>query len=174
MHILFGLLAILGGLAFWWYRMKNVAEATSEMTDAAGRAWGKYKRYRFSKKAESSPVEAVEDPVAAATVMMIAMVKEENELTPAAEEAIRNEAVSVMKIDDPEELMVFAKWVANHVQDANSVSLRYAKLWASALNRDERIELVEMVERATASIAPLTRNQEVKLGKLRERLGLMN
>lgn len=174
MHIVLAVLAILGGGAFWWYRMRNIAEAASEMNDVAGRAWGKYKRYKFRKKAESSPVEAVEDPVAAAVVMMIAMIREENELTPQAEQAIQKEAVAVMKVDDATELMTFAKWVASHVQDANSVSLRYAKLWANALNRDERIELVEMVERAVAAVAPPTRNQDVKLSKLRERLGLMN
>jgi DNA-binding transcriptional regulator of glucitol operon len=174
MHIVLGILAVLGGAAFWWYRMKHVADAASEVSDAAGRAWGKYKRYKFRKKAEASPVEAVEDPVAAAVVMMMAMIREEGELTPQIEDVIRREAQSVMRVDDPVELMTFAKWVVGHVQDANSVSLRYSKLWANALTRAERVELVDMVERATAAAAPLTRNQEVKLSKLRERLGLVN
>ncbi|NJM29735.1 MAG: hypothetical protein HC855_06215 [Rhizobiales bacterium] len=174
MHIILGVLAILGGLAFWWWRMKAVSEAASEVTDVAGRAWGKYKRYKFRKKVEDSPVEAVDDPVAAAAVMMIALVKEEGPLTPQAEEAIRMEATAVMQVDDPTELMVFSKWVADHVSDANNVSLRYAKLWAGALSRDERLELVEMVERAVSAVAPVTPNQRNKIAKLRERLGLLN
>ncbi len=174
MQFLVALIAILGVGAFWWYRMKNVAEAANDINDVAGRAWGKYKRYKFRKKAEASPVEAVQDPIAAAVVMMMAMVKEESELTPEAEETIKREAMNVMRVDDAIELMTFSKWVASHVQDANSVSLRYSKIWANALNREERVELADMVERAATSVAPLTRNQQVKLSKLRERLGLLN
>lgn len=69
MHVLLGLVAILSGAAFWWWRMKAVGEAANEVTDAAGRAIGKYKRYKFRKKVEDSPMEAVDDPLAAAVVM---------------------------------------------------------------------------------------------------------
>jgi hypothetical protein len=171
MHIVLAVLAILGGGAFWWYRMKHMAGAASEINDVAGRVWGKYKRYMFRKKAEASPIEAVKDPVAAAVVMMIAMVKEESQLTPLAEQEIEKEAVAVMKVEDTTELMTFAKCVANHAQDANSVSMRYSKLWANVMNRDERIELVEMVERSAAAVAPLTRNQAVQLSKIARTIG---
>lgn len=50
MHILLGLLAILGGAAFWYWRLKAVKEATDDVADMAGRAWGKWKRYKFRKK----------------------------------------------------------------------------------------------------------------------------
>ncbi len=174
MHILLAIVAILGGAAFWWYRMRNIADAASEVHDAAGRAWGKYKRYKFRKKAEAAPVEAVEDPVAAATVMMLALIREEHEIAPEIEETVKREAMSVMQVEDATELMVFSKWVVSHVTDANNVSMRYSKLWGNALNMAERRELADMVERAAASVAPLTRNQLNKVTKLRERLGLQH
>jgi hypothetical protein len=43
-HILLGLLAILGGAAFWYWRLKAVKEATDDVADMAGRAWGKWQR----------------------------------------------------------------------------------------------------------------------------------
>jgi len=172
MQILLALAGILGGVAFWWWRFKMVHEATSEMTDAAGRAWGKYKRHKFRKKVEASPIEAVDDPAAAAVVMMLAVAKEEGPLSPEAEAAIAKEARETMGVSDPTELMVFGKWVASHVEDANNVSLRYAKLWLNALNLDERRGLVAMVDRAVGATGPLTPSQLKKIAKLNDRLDL--
>lgn len=172
MHILMALVGILGGLAFWWWRFKAVKEAADDVTDVAGRAWGKYKRYKFRKKAEASPVEAVEDPVAAAVVMMIAMVQEEREFTLQHETRVAEEVRRVMGVEDTSELMVFAKWVAKHVEDANNVSLRYAKLWHRALNRAESRDLVDMVRRIAEADGPLSDKQKRKIEKLEQRLGL--
>lgn len=172
MHILLGLLAILGGAAFWYWRLKAVKEATDDVTDMAGRAWGKWKRYKFRKKAEASPVEAVDDPVAAAIIMMIAVACEEHPLTPAAEARIRDEVVRTMGIEDPTEVMVFGKWVASHVEDANNVSLRYAKLWMRDLSAGERTDFVQMVKRVAAADGEVTARQQFKIAKLEERLGL--
>src|SRR5882672_3463454 len=106
--MLFGLLAILGGAAFWWWRIKMMSEAANDIGDVAGRAWGKYKRHKFRKKVEDSPLESIDDPAAAAVVMMYAMAKEAGPLTDAVEAAIRVEVVSTMKILDPREIMVFS------------------------------------------------------------------
>jgi hypothetical protein len=172
MHIILALVGILGGIAFWWWRFKMGHEAASEMHDVAGRAWGKYKRYKFRKKVESSPVEAVDDPVAAAVVMMLAVAQEEGPLKPETEAAIRRETVETMGVNDATELMVFGKWVASHVEDANNVSLRYAKLWMNALDSDERRDLVTMVDRAVGAAGALSPRQLGKIARLRERLSL--
>jgi uncharacterized tellurite resistance protein B-like protein len=172
MHIILGLMAVLGGAAFWYWRVKAIKETADDVTDIAGRAWGKWKRYKFRRKAEGSPVEAVDDPVAAAIIMMIVMASEEHPLTPAAETAIRTEVVKAMGIADPTELMVFGKWVASHVEDANNVSLRYAKLWMRELSSSEREDLVQMVRRVAAADGEVTARQQHKIAKLRERLAL--
>ncbi len=172
MHILIALAGIFGGLAFWWWRLKMMKEAADDVTDVAGRALGKYRRYKFRKKAESSAVEAVEDPLAAAAIMMIAVAQGETDLTPAAEKVIEQEVARAMGRDDPTELMVFAKWVARHVEDANNISLRYQKLWTRKLNRDELRDLVAMVRRAAEADGPASKRQLQQIDKLEQRLGL--
>ncbi len=174
MHIILGFLALLGGAAFWWWRMKAVGEAANEITDAAGRAVGKYKRYKFRKKVEDSPLEAVDDPLAAAVVMMLTVARERGPLLETTEAAIRRELTSRMGVDDPEEVLVFAKWVSGHVVDPNNVSMRYAKLWNAALSRPEREEFLGTVERVAAVEGPVTSAQTAVIAKLRERLGLLN
>ncbi|MBC8038534.1 MAG: hypothetical protein H7X89_15085 [Rhizobiales bacterium] len=172
MHILLGLAAVIGGLAFWWWRFKMVKQATDEIGDVAGRVWGQYKCHKFRKKVEDSPLEAVDDPVAAAVVMMLAVAKEAGPITPEVEASAHGEITTAMKIADPTELLVFSKWVASHVDDANNVSLRYAKLWAGALNIEERREFIGMVERVAQAPDGTTAAQNAKIAKLRERLGL--
>jgi uncharacterized tellurite resistance protein B-like protein len=172
MHIILGLIAVLGGAAFWYWRVKAIKETADDVTDIAGRAWGKWKRYKFRRKAEASPVEAVDDPVAAAVIMMIVIASEEHPLTQTAETAIRTEVVKSMGIADPGELMVFGKWVASHVEDANNVSLRYAKLWMRELSTSEREDFVQMVRRVAAADGEVTARQQHKIAKLRERLAL--
>ena len=174
MQIILGFVAIMGGLGFWWWRLKNIKEAADEIGDVAGRAWGKYKRNKFRKKVEDSPLEAVDDPAAAAVVMMFAMAKEAGPITERVEASVRREITSAMKIADPTELVVFSKWVASHVQDANNVSLRYAKLWGGALSHAERGEFLAMVERVAMVNGGTTNIQQGKIIKLRERLGLVN
>lgn len=172
MHILIALAGIIGAIGVWYWRFKAAKETADEVTDMAGRAWGKWKRYKFRKKAEASPVEAVDDPVAAGVIMMMAVAAEEHPLTQAAETVISDQIVKTMGIADPTELMVFGKWVAGHVEDANNVSLRYAKLWARDLSMSERQDLVQMVRRAAAADGEVTARQQLKITKLEERLGL--
>jgi uncharacterized tellurite resistance protein B-like protein len=172
MQILMALIALLGGAVFWWWRIKAVSEAASEVQDVAGRAWGKYKRAKFRRKAEAAPVEAVEDPVAAAVVMMLAVAKIDGPMTDRTDALIQSIVRDDLQVGDITELMIFTKWVVGHVHDANDVSRRYSKLWGNALNMAERREFLEMVRRVASVNGVVSREKEVTLAKLRERLGL--
>lgn len=171
--MIYALIAILGGAAVWWWRFKMVSEAANDVTDVAGRAWGKYKRNKFRKKVEDSPLQTVDDPATAAVVMMYAMAKEAGPLTEKVEAAIRLEVAATMKINDADELITFGKWVASHATDANNVTLRYAKLWTGALSASECREFTDMVERVADVAGPRDQSVRIKLEKLRERLGLV-
>lgn len=172
MHILLLIAGVLGGAAFWWWRIKMVGEAATEIHDAAGRAIGKYKRYKFRRKVEDSPLEAVDDPVAAAIVMMYAIAQDAGPAMPRVDEAIRHEVTRSMGVRDATEVLVFGKWVAGHAADPNNVSLRYAKLWTGSLDPAERLAFLGMVERVAEAAGPVTDAQRAILAKLRDRLGL--
>jgi hypothetical protein len=104
--------------------------------------------------------------------MMLAIAKEDREPTPAAERAIEKEIVRIVGDKRATEIMVFAKWVAKQVEDANNVSLRYHKLWSRTLSPDEVTELVKMVRRVAAADGPANDRQIQKIAKLEQRLGL--
>ena len=171
MPFLLLLLSAAAGAAFWWWRLKAMGEAASEIHDAAGKVIGKYKRNRFRKKVEGSPLTAVQDPVAAAVIMMMAVAQEEGPLDEAAEAAIRREAVETMGQANPTEVMIFAKWVAGNVVDANDVSYAYRKLWGDSLDEAQRRDLIAMVRRIASLKGGPSQTQRAKLEKLGERLG---
>ena len=171
MHIILAIVGILAIAAAWWWRLKMISEASNEVADVAGRAWGKWKRHKFRTKVEDSPIEAVNDPAAAAVVMMLAIAATEHERTPGADAAVEAEIKATMGIADATELLVFGKWVAGHVEDANNVSLRYAKLWQQSLNLEERRGLAAMVERIAAADGTPSARQQLQIAKLKERLG---
>jgi uncharacterized tellurite resistance protein B-like protein len=68
--------------------------------------------------------------------------------------------------------LVFGKWVASHVEDANNVSLRYAKLWLRDLSQSEREDFLQMVRRVAAADGEVTARQQLKIARLAERLAL--
>lgn len=165
-------LGVIGGIGFWWWRMKALGEAASEIHDVAGRAIGKYKRHKFRQKVEGSVLTAVDDPRAAAVIMMFAMINEERSIDESAEKAVGDEIKSRMGIADPTELIVFGKWAASQNVDANQVSRTFGKLWVGALSEEERKDLVRMVARMANLHGEQTPAQANEIAKLRERLAL--
>jgi uncharacterized tellurite resistance protein B-like protein len=153
MQILLGLLAVIAGIGAWYWRFKMTRQAADEITD----------------KAEAAPVS---DPAAAAVVMMIAVASADHPLSSEAETVIRDEITSTMGIADPAEILVIGKSAAAHVEDANTVSLRYAKLWCRELDRDQRLDLVRMAERVARADGSPSARQTQQIAKLHERLGL--
>jgi hypothetical protein len=165
------LLGVFAGIGFWWWRLKAMGEAASEIHDAAGKVIGKYKRNKFRKKVEGATLTAVSDPIAAAIIMMMAVAQEDRPLDDETEAAIQREAVETMGQTDPAEVMIFSKWVASNVADANDVSYAYRKLWTDNLAENERRDLISMVQRIASLRGGPTPNQKAKLEKLSERLG---
>jgi hypothetical protein len=114
----------------------------------------------------------VDDPAAAAVATLIALATRSEGLTPAGENGIKNEMRSVMGMTRVEETFVFARWVAGHATDPNTLSFRFAKLWQTSLNLSEREDFLAMAERAARLDGAAGPEQISALRLLRDRLGL--
>lgn len=172
MPILLAVIGALGAAAFWYYRLRDVGHAAGEIVDVAQRARGAYRRKKFRNKAESSPIEAVEDPAAAAVAMLIGLASERGSLSIPAEEAIKAEMQHVMGLPNIVETFTFAKWVAGHATDPNTLSLKFSKLWLAALEPSQREDIYEMARRVIEADGEPTVSQTGSLRTLRDRLGL--
>jgi uncharacterized tellurite resistance protein B-like protein len=174
MHIILAILAVLGGAAFWWWRLKALGDAANEVTDMAGRAWGRHKRRKFLRKADDSPLEVIDDPATAAAVLMHVMASEDGQAGPEAEDAIRREISDTMGIADPTEMFTFSKWTASHATESSALMMRYAPIWQESLNTREKQDLVAMMERVCAAVSKgnPTQQHKLRLKKLQQRLGM--
>ena len=151
--------------------MKALGEAADEISHVAGKAIGKYKRNKFRKKVEGATLTAVDDPIAAAVIMMMAVAQERAPLDEPTEAAIRREVVGTMGQTNPTEVMIFAKWAASTVADANDVSYAYRKLWNESLDGEQKLDLVAMVTRIASLKGDVSQGQKAVLEKLSMRLG---
>jgi uncharacterized tellurite resistance protein B-like protein len=133
---------------------------------------GAYRRKRFRHKAESSPIEAVDDPAAAAVALLIGLAGERGGISQAAEKAIKAEMHNVMGLTSVEETFTFARWVAGHATDPNTLSSRFAKLWLATLEPSQREDIHDMARRVIEADGEPTRSQINALRLLHSRLGL--
>lgn len=172
MPVLMAIISALGVAIFWYYRIRDVGHVAGEVVDAAQRARGAYRRKQFRKKVESSPIEAVDDPAAAATAMLISLACERGELSLAAEQAIKAEMQHVMGLPNVIETFTFARWVAGHATDPNTLSLKFAKLWITKLDESQRADIYDMAKRVVEADGEPTHSQISALKALASRLGL--
>lgn len=172
MPALLAVLGALGAAIFWYYRLRDMGHAAGEVVDAAQRMRGSYRRKRFRMKAERSPIEAVDDPAAAAVAMLIGLANERGELSIAAQEAIKAEMEHVMGLTNIVETFTFARWVAGHATDPNTLSLKFSKLWIASLEPSQLEDIYEMAKRVIEADGEPTQGQIGALRALRDRLGL--
>ena len=172
MPVVLAILGALGAALFWYYRLRDMGHAAGEVVETAQRMRGAYRRRQFRRKAESSPVVAVDDPAAAAVAMLIALASERGSLSRAAEEAIKAEMQRGMGLTRIEETFTFARWVAGHATDPNTLSLRFAKLWLASFEPSQREDLHDMAGRVIEADGEPTRGQISALRILHSRLGL--
>lgn len=172
MHVLLAVLGLLGAAGCWWCRVKYMGQAASHAVDVAGRARGFVRRWRFRKKAESSPVAAVEDPRTAAVVLMVGIASANGPMSAAAEAEIRRAMREVMAVEKPDEELIFARWAVSAIADLNNLVFRFGRLWTARLDHRERRDLLDCVKRVASADGEPDDIQLSTLQKLRDRLAL--
>ncbi len=172
MPLLIAVAGVLTALAYWYFRVRDVGKAASEVVDVVQRAKGAWNRRQFRNKADESAITAITDPVVGAAVLMVAVCQERGRLTDAERSAIKAEIRRISGTADPDETLIFAEWATEHVNSANDVTLRLAKLWSNSLTPDELRDLVATVIRVARIDGDLEPVQDIAIRRLKERLGI--
>ncbi|MFI0842680.1 hypothetical protein [Mesorhizobium sp. IMUNJ 23232] len=173
MHILLAILGILGVGAFWWYRLKIMGEAASEVADAVGRVQGNIRRSKLRKKAALSPITAIDDPITAATTVIVAIAAEDVPVSEALEKRVRDEIAGIADSEKQvDEAVIYAKWASDQVAEVGSVIDKACLLLKPRLEESEKEDLVRM---ALAVALPTERHAMFprRIEQLRRRLGLV-
>lgn len=173
MHILLAILGILGVGAFWWYRLKFMGEAASEVADAVGSMQGNIRRSKLRKKAALSPITAIDDPITAAATVIMAIAAEDVPVSEALEKRVRDEITAIAETPKQvDEAVIYAKWASDQVAEVGSVIDKACLLLKERLDEGEKEDLVKMV----LAVAPPAERHAMfprRIEQLRRRLGLV-
>jgi len=146
MPILTLLLAIVGGIAFWWWRAQQLRNAADTVVDLAGKARGAISRSRFRHRAGSSVLAGVDTPGMAAATLIYSLMSLKRPVSLTDEDKIDTmlETVCHLSKKEREDAMAFAAWASGQVADTNEIVRRFMPLWQDALHGPHRQELVDM------------------------------
>jgi hypothetical protein len=170
MHIVGFLVFVLAGAAVWYWRLKMVREAGSEIIDSVERMRGAYKRRQFRKKAEVAPLASIADPAIAAVAFFLCLANEKPIWKDAAREVVRKRMNGIIKPGDMEEVLVFADWAGKSVVNPEDPIRRFRDLWSKALTMDERQELIAVADEVSLVGGEATQEQKQVLQTLRRTL----
>lgn len=173
MHILLIVLGVLGGLAFWWYRLKMMGEAASEAADAIGRVRGRVRRNRIRRQNELSPLTAIDDPVVAAATLIAAIASEDVALSDERADQLRQEVEAIAASPaSAEEAMTYAKWAVGQVDDTQVTIDKLGPFLATQLDEAEKNGLMQMARRVVTARGAALVSVEQRLRRMRQKLGL--
>lgn len=171
MHILLALLGIVGGGLFWWYRVRTLGDAASDVIDTAGKARGYLRRRKIRTQHEHSPLTAIDDPVLAAATVIFSIISEDTPVTDSHYEAVRDAIIDISDPAKADEAVIYAKWAAGQIDDTVTVIEKTSPFLRQRLNEAEKRELIDMVGRAAAAVT-VSPNYGQRVKKLKQKLGL--
>jgi hypothetical protein len=169
--MLFAVVGLIMGAAFWWYRVKYLSDAASEAADVIGRVQGKIRRDKLRKKSASAPIETINDPLTAAATIMTAIATEDGVLSPDLEQSIRAQLENIESGPKLDEAMIYAKWASGQMAEVPMVIDIAGRYLATKLNEEEKLDLMQMI----ASAVPQDKRHEAfpdRLKRLRQKLGM--
>lgn len=168
---LIGILVMaIGAAAVWYWRLKMVREAGSEIIDTVEKMRGAYKRRAFRKKAEVAPIASIRDPAIAAVAFFMCLANEKPMYLDAAKKVVREKMKDIISPADMEEIIVFGEWASRNVVNPEDPIRRFRDLWANALDFDERRQLIDIAEEVSQVGGDKTSEQENALQALRRTL----
>lgn len=171
MHIVLAFIGLLGAGLFWWYRLKMLGDAASDVVDGVGRARGYFRRQKIRKQNEHSPLTAISDPVLAAATVIYAIISEDVPHSDSHVEAVRSVIADISDAAKAEEAVIYAKWATNQIGDVMIVINKTSPLLRQQLNDVEKQELVAMVGEAAAAVQ-ISPQYGQRVRKLKQKLGL--
>ncbi len=172
MAIIGVIVAVLGGIAVWWWRVRLMRDAAGSVIDVAGKAKGMVSRARFKQRAGTSVLAGVDSPGMAAATLVYSLMSLKRPVGLSDEDKIDAMLETVCRMADKErgDAMAFAAWASGQVADTNEIVRRFLPLWQGALEQAQRQDLVNMALEAAEVGGPPTDAQSVAIRRLSEGL----
>ncbi len=174
MHIILGLLTVIGVIAVVIYRIRMAADATREIGQAASDVKGAYRRLEWKNKSRVDVIRDIEDPRLAGTAMMVAVAKADGDLTSAQIRAVRDAMTGTFRMDDAaaDEMLAESRWLSNDLGDLGSFLRRLSPAVQKACTDEEKSDLIDVLTRIAAIEGPVSDIQQNAIGVVERETGL--
>lgn len=175
MHILLGVLGVVGVALFWLWRIRNAAGAAREVVDVADDLRAAVRRFGYSRKANQNPLDGIEDPRLAASGILAAFANMDGALSRDEIDGIAGICGGAFGCDaqEADQIGAYGRWlIQQSPANMDEVIRRLARNLIGTLDAAEKQELLAMVEQA-ASIdgGGLSETQQDSLERLARQLG---
>lgn len=113
MPVILGILAALVVACIWIIRVRNAAEVTSTVLDAANDVRLAARRFGFRRQADIHPVDTIEDPKIAVATLAVSFLELDDYPSSEQKDALIRGLCESFTIDhdDAVELVVLARWI---------------------------------------------------------------
>lgn len=173
MHILLGLLTLVGTIVFLLARLSRNA---SDIADGAQTLSNLPRRMRHAKAVNRRGLALIETPLEAAIVLMIAVTRmsEDRRFSTAEHEAIEIELVSHMQLDqdDADGLIRQIEIVQSETTLPENTLFPMVDILRDHIDRDDANRLASMMERVATVEGPTAEQREF-IRRYRDRMGLI-
>ncbi|MEQ8404099.1 MAG: hypothetical protein RKE49_03300 [Oceanicaulis sp.] len=174
MHILLGLLSVIGAIAFFLWRINMAGKAASELADTAGELANLPRKMRFKSKAGKRGIDVIEDPREAAAALVYGAIASGDYVTAERKAALAASLAEVFEVSEEEakELVARAAWHVTSLNDPiNAVNPLTDRLIAT-VGRDPMADLKRLMDAEAARNERPSSDQRYFIDKFARRAGL--
>lgn len=173
MHII---IAILGALATILFLLSRIGKSASDLTDSAQELANLPRKLRHRRKAGKQGLDLIEDPVEAATVLMISIARLDGigRVSDTQSDAIARQLSDHMQLepDDAEGYVIQLRSLTGYLKQADSTLFRMVDILRNKVTKDEARDLAGMMAVIAETDDAVNQEQESFIQKFEERMGL--
>ncbi len=153
MHILIGILAVVGTIIFVWYRLRDAREVGGEMLDAADGLRANVRRLMYKRKHDIHPADAVDDARLAASGIAVAVATMDAPLSQAEIETLTRVSREMFDVSEREalDILSFGRWVSGQCNTNQEAVRRLSKVVARLAGADAAPDLIRLMTEVSTS-----------------------
>lgn len=175
MHIIVGVLATIAAVIFY---LSRISKGASDLADAANEISNLPRRLRYRKKAGKKGLDLVQEPVEAATVLMVSVARLDKlgRVSDTQSDAIRDELVEHMQLDISyaEDLTINMRSISQYLTQPESTLFPMIRILQNNVSDKDAGELVQMMTRIANCDGAINRDQKDFIRRFQDRMGLLN
>lgn len=153
MHILLGLLGILGTIGMILWRIKMAVDAAKHIAKTAGDAQKYMQGKRLQKEAAADPFKDIKDPRISATAILTALASHDGVISECAKNTIIHELKTNLETSEliASQLLDHGRWLSKDRDDLNSFISRLLPPIVRHCSQQEKHDLIRMMKNVASA-----------------------